>query len=170
METERTLSRYFSINFREKSMLLIQFYILRSQQKYDCLFTIFQVTEVMYFRTKFVLLGTEILHAEKPFLNIFQSSNSIMLLEVTVFQYVAPCILADCNQNLGGKWCLLLTMVYSSTLGNEATCSSETSLNFYQITRCHIPEDSNINSHSRESLISLLFEFLTAPKKSKLYY
>jgi hypothetical protein len=36
-----------------------------------------------------------------------------------------------------------------STLNMEAICSSPTSINFYQNTRCHIPE-SSVHSHWRE--------------------
>jgi hypothetical protein len=36
----------------------------------------------------------------------------------------------------------------------EVLCSSETSVDFYQTTWCHFPDDSTLQSHRRENLSS----------------
>jgi hypothetical protein len=49
-------------------------------------------------------------------------------------------------------------LAYSSTLKMEATCSSETSLDFHWTTRRYIPEDRNHHSHDCENLVKHIFE------------
>ena len=45
---------------------------------------------------------------------------------------------------------------YSSLMNMEAMGSSETSVNLYQTTRCHIQEDSNLHSHHCENFKSCI--------------
>jgi hypothetical protein len=42
----------------------------------------------------------------------------------------------------------------------EAVSTSETSVNFYETTRCNIPEDSHIHTHCRENLKSQTEDYL----------
>lgn len=39
-------------------------------------------------------------------------------------------------------------------------CSSETTVNFYQIIRCHVPEDSTLRTHHSDSLKSYMVKLL----------
>jgi hypothetical protein len=55
---------------------------------------------------------------------------------------------------------------YSSTVMIEAACSSETSLKFYQTTRCHIPEDSNLHCHYNDNLKSSIMYFGISHRKT----
>jgi hypothetical protein len=48
------------------------------------------------------------------------------------------------------------------TLMMEATSTSETSVNFYQITQCNNPEDSHLHTHHHENL-ELELEFIYIP-------
>ena len=50
----------------------------------------------------------------------------------------------------------LLRVKSSSILKMEAIRCSETSINFYQTTQCHIPDDGNLNSHCSEDPKSCL--------------
>jgi hypothetical protein len=51
---------------------------------------------------------------------------------------------------------LVSCLAYSSTLKMEATCSSETSVNFQHITCRYIPEDTTLHNHCYEILESYL--------------
>jgi hypothetical protein len=65
----------------------------------------------------------------------------------TIFWYVAPCSLIVVLLHLGGTHCSIfrafrfLGRLIFSTLKLETIWSSETSVNFYQMIRRHIPED-----------------------------
>jgi hypothetical protein len=48
---------------------------------------------------------------------------------------------------------LVSYLVYSLTLKTEATCSFETSIDFYRTTRRYILEDINLHNHSCENLL-----------------
>jgi hypothetical protein len=63
--------------------------------------------------------------------------------------------------------CFLLVtcMVYSSTVKMEAVCSSQTSLNFYQILLCHFPEDSIL--HMQKLFVIQLFWMANLEKCQK---
>jgi hypothetical protein len=45
-------------------------------------------------------------------------------------------------------------LAYKSNFKIEVTCSSETSVNFYQTTRCHIQVYNSLHSHCNEILIN----------------
>jgi hypothetical protein len=47
---------------------------------------------------------------------------------------------------------LVFCLAYSSTLKMEATCSSETSVDFQRTTRRYIPEDKTLHNHRCENL------------------
>jgi hypothetical protein len=49
---------------------------------------------------------------------------------------------------------LVSCLVYTSTLKMEATCSSETSVDFQQNTQCYILEDRTLHNHRCETLKS----------------
>jgi hypothetical protein len=51
---------------------------------------------------------------------------------------------------------LVSCVAYSSALKMEATCSSETSVNFHRTARSYIPEDRILNNHCCENLKSYL--------------
>jgi hypothetical protein len=54
----------------------------------------------------------------------------------------------------GEAWEPILSLGLLIALMMEATRTSETLVNFYQITRCYNPEDSNLHTHRRENLKS----------------
>jgi hypothetical protein len=47
------------------------------------------------------------------------------------------------------------------TLKMEAICSSETSVDFQQITQCYIPEGSTLHNHHHETLRSHMLAIMT---------
>jgi hypothetical protein len=55
---------------------------------------------------------------------------------------------------------LISCLAYSSTLMNEATCSSETSVDFQRTARRYIPEDGTFHTHRCENLKSYTFKFV----------
>jgi hypothetical protein len=57
---------------------------------------------------------------------------------------------------LPNDFTLVSCTTYSSILKIKATCSSETSVDFQQSTRCYIPEDITLHNHRCENLKSLL--------------
>jgi hypothetical protein len=84
----------------------------------------------------------------------------------SVFWDVTPCGLLKVNQRFGGTCRLhlqsrristcfhagFLCLAYSSTLNIEATCFSETSMEFQTARRRYIPEDRTLYNHLRENL------------------
>jgi hypothetical protein len=52
---------------------------------------------------------------------------------------------------------LLEELTYSSTLKMEATCSSETSVDYQRTTRSYIPEDRTLYLHVVSNLINYIF-------------
>jgi hypothetical protein len=60
--------------------------------------------------------------------------------------------------NLTPTFILVSCLAYHSTLKIEETCSSETSVDFQQTTRRHIPDDRPLHSHGCENIID--FDFL----------
>jgi hypothetical protein len=60
-------------------------------------------------------------------------------MKTAVFWVVAPCILVEVYV---GKLLPLIALMM------EAARTSETLVNFYQITRCYNPEDSNLQEDS----------------------
>jgi hypothetical protein len=66
---------------------------------------------------------------------------------MTVFWDVAPCSLVEIDRRFTGAYCLHYE-------GDEAVSTSETLINFYETTRCNIPEDSHHHTRSRENLKS----------------
>jgi hypothetical protein len=53
--------------------------------------------------------------------------------------------------------CLISCLAYASNLKIEATCSSETSVDFERTTRRYIPEDKTLHNHRCENLVSTGF-------------
>jgi hypothetical protein len=53
---------------------------------------------------------------------------------------------------------MLSRLAYSSAMKMEATCSSETSVDFRRTTRRYIPEDRTVHTNSFFISISLVFE------------
>jgi hypothetical protein len=51
---------------------------------------------------------------------------------------------------------MLASSIIRRGLMMEAARTSETSVNFYQITRCYDQEDSHLRTHRRESLKSYI--------------
>jgi hypothetical protein len=74
---------------------------------------------------------------------------------MAVFWDVAPCSLVEVYRRFRGAYCLHLQVVI--TLMMEAASTFETSINFYQTTRCNIPEDGNLHARSLENLKSHLY-------------
>lgn len=54
---------------------------------------------------------------------------------------------------------LLSYLTYSSGLKIEATCSSETSVDFEQTTQCIIPEDGTLQQHPSFSKLQICLKF-----------
>jgi hypothetical protein len=50
--------------------------------------------------------------------------------------------------NLAACVVLISCLAYSSTLKMEAACYSETSINFYQASRCYVPEERTIRTRT----------------------
>jgi hypothetical protein len=68
---------------------------------------------------------------------------------MAVFWVVAPCSLIEIYQRFRRICCLNHQV-------DGAACTSETSVNFYQTTRCYNPEDSHLHTRRRENLKSYL--------------
>jgi hypothetical protein len=51
---------------------------------------------------------------------------------------------------------LVSCFAYSSTMKTEATCSSETSVDFQRTTQCYIAEDRTLHTHRCENLKSYM--------------
>jgi hypothetical protein len=67
-------------------------------------------------------------------------------LKMAAFWVVLPCSLVEVYRRFRDACCIALMM--------EAKSTSETSVNFYQITRRNNPEDSHLHIRRRENLIS----------------
>jgi hypothetical protein len=68
---------------------------------------------------------------------------------------VAPCSLVEVYRRFRGACCLHHQGDESLVaLMMEAASTSETSVNFYQTTRCNTPEDSHLHTRSHEKLKS----------------
>jgi hypothetical protein len=63
-----------------------------------------------------------------------------MVMMSSVFWDITPCSPLEINRRFGGTFRLLLLPPYSSTVKVEASCSSETSVDFQLTTRRCIPE------------------------------
>jgi hypothetical protein len=73
-------------------------------------------------------------------------------MAVTVFREVTPCSVLEVYQSFGGNYYIFrveekatqaTVKLHVSTLKMEEICSSETSVNFYQITRCLIQHNTH---------------------------
>jgi hypothetical protein len=78
-------------------------------------------------------------------------------MKFTVFWDVAPCSLVEIYRLLE---VLAASIFRAIALMMEAVSIFETSVNFYQITRRNIPEDSNLHTRRRENLKSHQFNSL----------
>jgi hypothetical protein len=65
-----------------------------------------------------------------------------------VFWDVEPCNLVEIDRRLRGAYCLNHSLIM------EAVSTSETSVNFYQISERNIPENSHLHNRRRENLKS----------------
>jgi hypothetical protein len=64
-----------------------------------------------------------------------------VVMKSYIFRRITPCsLLATC-------FTLVSCLAYSSTMKMEATCSSETSVDFQRTTRHYIPEDKTLLKH-----------------------
>jgi hypothetical protein len=77
---------------------------------------------------------------------IVQSS----LVKMAVFWAVAPCSLVEVYQRFRGACCLQHQSDHRLVM--EAADTPETSVNFYQTTRCNNPEDSHLHTRRLENL------------------
>jgi hypothetical protein len=68
-------------------------------------------------------------------------------MKMTVFWDVASCSLIEIDQHLRCAYCLHHKII---ALMMETVNTSETSVNFYETTRCNIAEDSHLHTHRRE--------------------
>jgi hypothetical protein len=75
----------------------------------------------------------------------------VQIQNMTVFWDVAPCVPVEVYR----RFRLIALMM-------KAEINSETSVNFYQTTRCNNPEDSHLHTRRRENLKSHIVQFLTA--------
>jgi hypothetical protein len=74
----------------------------------------------------------------------------------------------------GETFALVFCLTYSSNLKLEATCSSESSVDFQRTARHYIPEDRPLHNHCCESLKSYIFQInllklRITPKETKKY-
>jgi hypothetical protein len=87
---------------------------------------------------------------------------------------ITSCSPLKVNQHFGRTWCLHLQALlatcfklvscsaYSWTLKMEATCSSETSVDFQRTTHRYIPEHRTLHNHHCENLSSHIMPDYTA--------
>jgi hypothetical protein len=84
--------------------------------------------------------------------------RSLLLVKCSVIRDIMPCGLMNVNQHFGGskkpvqKQQLFSSLAFSLTLKMEATCLSETSVDFQWSTWCYIPEGRILHNHSYEDL------------------
>jgi hypothetical protein len=71
---------------------------------------------------------------------------------MAVFWDVAPCIMADIHRSSEDLTAIIRALTH--LLMMKAVNSSETLVNFYQTTRCNIPEDSHLHTRRRENMKS----------------
>jgi hypothetical protein len=74
--------------------------------------------------------------------------NEICLIELCMKLITVAC--------LPFAFTLVSCSAYSLALKMEATCSSETSVDFQQTTQHYIPEDSTLHNHHCENLKSYI--------------
>jgi hypothetical protein len=72
-------------------------------------------------------------------------------MKMPVFWVVAPCNLVEVYQRFRGTFCLHLQVI---ALMMEAVSTSETLVNFYQITLCYNPEDRHLQFSKKCSQIT----------------
>jgi hypothetical protein len=77
----------------------------------------------------------------------YKSHEDVQIYKMDVSWDVAPCSLVEAYRRFRGAFCLHYQ-------GDEAVSTSETSVNFYQTTRCNIPEDRHLHTRCRENLKS----------------
>jgi hypothetical protein len=78
-------------------------------------------------------------------------------IKMTVFWYVVPCSLVEVYRRLRCAYCL--HRQGKIALMMDVASTSEISVNFYQTTRCNIPEDSHLQLD--EFLWHLMLEVYT---------
>jgi hypothetical protein len=90
---------------------------------------------------KNVLIGSDIArgtHRQTVWYLRFQVLTAASM-KFRVFWDVLPCSEVDVDRCFRGKYCL-------HHLGDEAVCTSETSVNIYLTTRQYIPENSKLQT------------------------
>jgi hypothetical protein len=90
----------------------------------------------------------------KMFVNMYYTRwdfrfSQWLSMKMTVFWDVAPCTLVEIYWCFRGACCLHLI-----ALMMEVASTSDTSVNFYQTTRCNISEDSHLHTCRCEKLKS----------------
>jgi hypothetical protein len=76
-----------------------------------------------------------------------QKIDSTLHLKIFIFCRITPCSELKIKPRLPRAFRLHSCLVYSSTIKMEASCSSETSVDFQQTTRRYISEDRTLHNH-----------------------
>jgi hypothetical protein len=91
----------------------------------------------------------------KAFILVLRTDKKNPWLQLyAVLSIHSKCSIYQYSLRLPPAFTLVSCFAYYSTLKMDATCSSETSVDFQQTTRCYIPEDRTLHNHCCENLKS----------------
>jgi hypothetical protein len=92
----------------------------------------------------------------------------VRYLKNPIFWDTTPTVSAEHIPLLVTCFMLVYCVAYSSTLKMEATCSSETSVDYQRTAFCCFPEDITLPNHHSEDLKSYIIRCLTSGPRFEL--